>query len=189
MIKCRDDHDNADDASGDGPPPGAVGDGLSSQERSLEERKALTSAESYVRYHAVARRLQQCLDLFSSNLSALPKGKRFVAPQGRGSDMRERVRNDMRTYALGCYAALGRDVGLITTELYGREKGRTLLEELHPLHSATVQSAVAKFDALREDGSEVGRLVAERYARILASALAEVERGIDKVRRRSAAAA
>jgi hypothetical protein len=154
--------------------------------RIVRDLEAKTSEESMIRYRAVADRLQSCLDLFSSRLSALPKGERFAAPVGKSTDPGDKFRNDMRTYALGCFVALGRDVGLLPIELYGQGKGRTLLAELHPMHHMTVLAASEKFDALRRDGSEVGEAVRLRFDIILGSALAEVDHALARLRKAAA---
>src|SRR5690606_30133682 len=109
-------------SGGDDPPP--------ARRRTVAELEAATPPESMIRYRVVASMLQACMDLFSAMLTELPKGERFTAPEGRGETAADRVRNDMRTYALGCFAALGREVGLSSVELYGEGKGRTLLTVL-----------------------------------------------------------
>lgn len=145
--------------------------------KTIEDLLAVTPEASMVKYRAVARRQQACLDLFSERLSTLPEGRRFAAPVGRGESAAERVGNSMRIYALGAIACLGRRVGLIDVELYGKGKGRTMLTELHDLHCATVQNAMASFEALCEDGGEVGQLVAERFRLLVESAQEEIRNG------------
>ncbi len=148
----------------------------------------LTSPESKVKQRAVTRRVQACCDIFSSRLTLLPKGTRFHLREGREEDARDRVRNSMRVFALGCVASLGRELGLISVELYGKGKGRTLIPELADLHNASVQHAIETFEALRRDKGEVGVAVAQRFALLVDEAKAEVEDGLAgiKTRRRAA---
>lgn len=137
---------------------------------------AATTIESWLRQRAVARRLQDIMDLFCEHLSRGEPGARFVSPAESATTGAEVVRNLTRTFALGCAVRLGLDLGLFTTELFGKgERGRTEILDLACFHGGSVARALENFDALRQDRGEFGRMVAERYAVLLKSAQAEVK--------------
>lgn len=141
-----------------------------------------TTIESWIRQRAVANRLQAIMDLFCEHLSQSPQGERLTAPDATATSGQEYVRNMTRGVALGMAARLGLDLGLYTTDLFGKgARGRTEIIELRPFHGGSVMRALANFDALRADRSEFGRLVDARYRVLVESARAEVD---DEERRR-----
>lgn len=146
---------------------------------------AATTMESWVRQRAVARRLQTIMDIFCEGLSRGAVGERLTAPD-KATSAAEVLRNLTRTFALGAAVRLGLDLGLLSTELFGKGiRGRTEILDLAPFYGASVHRALDNFDALRADRGEIGRLVAERYAVLLRSAQEEVETEEKRRRRRA----
>lgn len=144
-----------------------------------------TTMESWLRQRAVAHRLQAIMDLFCETMSRGTVGERLIAPDA-ATNAAEVVRNLTRTFALGAAVRLGLDLGLFSTELFGKGiRGRTEILDLVPFHGGSVTRALENFDALRSDRGEIGRLVAERYAVLLRSAQEEVA---DEERRRKVGA-
>lgn len=145
-----------------------------------------TTMESWLRQRAVAHRLQAIMDLFCETMSRGTVGERFVSPEAAAASPAEVVRNLTRTFALGAAVRLGLDLGLYSTELFGKGiRGRTEILDLVPFHGGSVVRALENFDALRADRGEIGRLVSERYAVLLRSAQEEVA---DEERRRKVGA-
>lgn len=127
------------------------------------------------RQRILAQFIGPICDLFSDRFMSLPPGERFLL-QVRDD---AKVWSATRMFALGAVHALGKDMGLPAHAMHGRSptkgraaaRGRTEIEELRPLHYATLFSALEAFEALRKDRGEIGRLVFERYALIRRDAL------------------
>lgn len=129
------------------------------------------------RQRAVARHMQEIEDVFSTGFALLAPASRCLAVEGKAATDAERWRNLMRVPMIGFAVRLGRDLGLPVRSLYGHGEGRTEIVELKGLHYGTILKALALFDAILEDKSEVASLITRRYRQIYRKARDEAEGG------------
>lgn len=130
---------------------------------------------------AVAKRIGEICDWFSADIVKDPPAERLVVggKAGPGENAR-RVRNLVRKFAAGAVVALCEDLGVPLRGRHGHPpKGHTEIEELRPLHPATTIQFLALFRALLLDRGDFGKLVAEKYARVVREAQAEVRAATD----------
>lgn len=140
-------------------------------------RKDRISTINDPRQRAVARHMQEIEDVFSTEFARLDPASRCLAVEGKAATDAERWRNLVRMPMIGFAVRLGIDLGLPVRSLFGCGEGRTEIVELQGLHYGTILKAVALFDAILEDKSEVAMFIANRYRQIFRKALAEVEGG------------
>ena len=125
------------------------------------------------RQRAVAARIGDLGDLFSSTFRALPYGERLTL-EGAAVDGPTRVRAAMRMFLVGAVFALGKSLGLPGRALRGGQKGRTEIVDLRVVHYQTILSGHVGFEGLCHDAGEIGQLVAARFRAVRAQAVADV---------------
>ena len=127
------------------------------------------------RQQAVACRVGEILDIFSTGFAGLAREERLAA-YVPAEDAGARWRNAVRMTALGMVVRLGRDLGLATNDLHGdaRLSGRTQVPELRSVQRTTSLSALRMCDAMLEDQGDMPVVARSRYVVIRDRALAEV---------------
>lgn len=127
------------------------------------------------RQQAVANRVGEILDIFSTGFAGLAREERLAA-YIPAEDAGARWRNAVRMAALGMVVRLGRDLGLATNDLHGdmRLRGRTQVPELQSVQRTTSLSALRMCDAMLEDQGDMPVVARSRYVFIRDRALAEV---------------
>lgn len=129
------------------------------------------------RQRAVASRIGTICDWFCADIVAHRPKDRLVAGDKAGpGDDAWRLRNIARKFAVGAAVAMLEDLGVPLRDQHGRApKGRTEIEELKPLHPASILQFKNLFRATLLDKGDFGVMIADRYAAALAQARAEVE--------------
>lgn len=129
------------------------------------------------RQRAVASRIGTICDWFCADIVAHRPPERLISGEKAGpGDDAWRLRNIARKFATGAAAAMLEDLGVPLRDRHGREpKGRTEIDELRPLHPASILQFKALFRAVLLDKSAFGTMLADLYSTALAQARAEVE--------------
>lgn len=135
------------------------------------------------RQRALARRIGDVCDLFSSRFADLEPAERLLDVSRARGDVAGKMRAGMRMFAVGAVFWLGKTLGLPNHAMHGYHAGRTEIEELKGLHYASLHNGLSSYESLCADKGEVAALVRARMETLRAAALAEV---VDAAEPRSA---
>ena len=131
------------------------------------------------RQRALARRIGDVCDLFSSRFADLEPAERLLDVSRARGDVAGKMRAGMRMFAVGAVFWLGKTLGLPNHAMHGYHAGRTEIDELRGLHYASLHNGLSSYESLVADRGEVAALVRARMETLRASALAEVVASAD----------
>lgn len=126
------------------------------------------------RQRALARRIGDVCDLFSSRFADIPPEERLLDVGRARAGVAGKMCAGMRMFAVGAVFWLGKTLGLPNHALHGFHAGRTEIEDLKGLHYASLHNGLASYESLCTDKGEIAGLVRARMEVLRREALAEV---------------